>query len=399
MQTFNFYHKQPMFAIFVVVILLTITVAPLAAQETEEEECAAMIEYALATVGDACNELGRNEACYGNTQIAASGWEDAELEFTQPGDIVNVVDIASLATAPLNMEDNIWGVVLLALQANLPDTMPGQNVTFVLFGDVTLQNEVIPGGDAQSSYNAPMQAFRLTTGIGAARCKDVPRDGILIQAPTETTVNFLINGVEVVVGSTALIRISEDNKSLQIANLAGSVIVKSGDEEVELEVTQQVNAVSDSAPSEPEIYNYDAVRGLPVNLLPERVDIVAPGRNYRIYGCRFADGGDVANAGEDIAVGFGWGDSRDFAYQASRVELTATYDGQPMELWGLIGPTEDFSGQYEEYENFGWINWWWTIPNAQPGQHEIAVSGISNIPPDSVVGVSGEDMTCTITVR
>ena len=32
-----------------------------------------------------------------------------------------------------------WGVSLMQLQANLPDTLPGQNVTVLLFGDVTLQ--------------------------------------------------------------------------------------------------------------------------------------------------------------------------------------------------------------------------------------------------------------------
>ena len=314
--------------LFIVIILLAMTVAPITAQDdAEEEECAVMIEEALAVVGDACDGLGRNEACYGNTQIAASGWEDAELEFSEPGDITDIVDIASLSTSPLNMDENIWGVALLALQANLPDTMPGQNVTFVLFGDVTLENEVNPDevviaptltaistgnlnirsgpgtgyvvagtlstdeeitingrneagdwlqfvydgdiawiytplmtieddidmllvtdGDSGTSYSAPMQAFRLTTGIGDVGCEDAPRDGIMVQAPTDTTVNFLINGVEVEIGSTALMRLNEDDDSLQIANLAGSVIVKSGEEEVELEVAQQVNTVSGAAP-------------------------------------------------------------------------------------------------------------------------------------------------------
>jgi len=35
-----------------------------------------------------------------------------------------------------------WGVSLMRLQAGLPDTLPGQNVTFLLFGDVAIQNAV-----------------------------------------------------------------------------------------------------------------------------------------------------------------------------------------------------------------------------------------------------------------
>ncbi len=37
-----------------------------------------------------------------------------------------------------------WGVALLSVQANLPDTLPGQSVIFMLLGDTQVENAVQP---------------------------------------------------------------------------------------------------------------------------------------------------------------------------------------------------------------------------------------------------------------
>ncbi len=458
-------------------ILLIAT--PLAAQDTDDA-CPAMVEEAMTTVGEACEGLGRNEACYGNVQVNATGWEDNELDFTEPGDMANVMELSSLATFPLNTEDNTWGVALLALQANLPETLPGQNVTFVLFGDVELENEVNPnevvipptftgtatgninvrtgpdtgyaiaGGlatgdevtvngrneagdwvqftlegepawvyaplltlegngdtllvtvdETEPAYSAPMQAFRISTGIGESACEEAPRDGIMIQAPEDTTVNFLINGVEVTIGSTALMRLNESASGLSIANLDGTVIVESGDVEEELEVGYQVDVVSGSTPSEPESYAYDDVRSLPVNLLPEPVQIVPPGRIYNAPSvfCGFRDGGEpVATAGEPIAVRSGWRvpESGIEEWISAGAVQRVTYDGEPVELWGVVGPYDPTYSEESE-ENMYRLEWFWIIPAPQPGQHEIFLMGVETMPEMADIGY--EDAPCTLAVR
>ena len=40
----------------------------------------------------------------------------------------------------MDLVNGMWGVALLRVQANLPDTLPGQNVTMLLFGDVAIEN-------------------------------------------------------------------------------------------------------------------------------------------------------------------------------------------------------------------------------------------------------------------
>ncbi|MDX2136447.1 MAG: SH3 domain-containing protein [Chloroflexota bacterium] len=111
----------------------------------QNETCTAIIQEALAVVGEACAATGRNQACYGNIQLAATPRDGAPaFTFEQPGDVVNIADVETLRLSALDTDESSWGVALMQLQANLPDTLPGQNVTFLLFGDVEIENAVEP---------------------------------------------------------------------------------------------------------------------------------------------------------------------------------------------------------------------------------------------------------------
>lgn len=69
--------------------------ATLAAQE----ECPAYVTEALQTVGDACAELGRNQACYGFPDISAQ-LADPEWRFETAGDMVPLSVLQSIAVIP-----------------------------------------------------------------------------------------------------------------------------------------------------------------------------------------------------------------------------------------------------------------------------------------------------------
>lgn len=104
---------------------------------TARESCPAIVQQALQTVDDNCIQTGRNQACYGH--VAVEGLlSDAALRFERAGDIVDVAAISSISLGPMDVESGHWGMALLRLQADIPDTLPGQNVTLLAFGDVTL---------------------------------------------------------------------------------------------------------------------------------------------------------------------------------------------------------------------------------------------------------------------
>jgi hypothetical protein len=65
-----------------------------------------------------------------------------DFTFSAPGDMVAVSAVESLTLASQVADEGEWGVALMQLQANIPDTTPGQNVTFLLFGDVEIENRV-----------------------------------------------------------------------------------------------------------------------------------------------------------------------------------------------------------------------------------------------------------------
>jgi len=114
-----------------------------------QSDCPTIVQNALSATDDACQGTGRNQACYGNISLEAEPQEGiVEFDFEQPGDIVDVAGINRLSLEPLVEESELWGVALMQLQANLPETLPGQNVTFLLFGDVEITNAVESNVDA-----------------------------------------------------------------------------------------------------------------------------------------------------------------------------------------------------------------------------------------------------------
>ncbi len=111
----------------------------------QSADCPAIVQTALSAADTACASTGRNQACYGNVQLTAQANPNAtNFQFDKTGDLTDVSSIQSLHLAPLNLTDSTWGITLMNIQANLPDTLPGQNVTLLMFGDVELDNAVQP---------------------------------------------------------------------------------------------------------------------------------------------------------------------------------------------------------------------------------------------------------------
>jgi hypothetical protein len=126
-----------------VMLLLGASTAPLAAQDAST--CSALVERALTEVGNNCGGLGRNAACYGYTRVSASFTQEFESGyFSDPADTAELLTLKTIATAPLNETSGEWGVAVMNVQANLPTSLPGQSVTFLLLGDAQVENAVPP---------------------------------------------------------------------------------------------------------------------------------------------------------------------------------------------------------------------------------------------------------------
>ena len=125
----------------VLVILLMLPQSALA--QGDDEMCSTIVQDALSLTEEVCQtSTGRNQACYGNITLLAEpqpGIDD--LTFEQQGDIVDVDMIRTLQLSSMNRDADEWGVAYLQLQANLPDDS-SENLTLLLFGDVSIENAV-----------------------------------------------------------------------------------------------------------------------------------------------------------------------------------------------------------------------------------------------------------------
>lgn len=129
--------KQIMLAALILLLLVSGTAAQ---QSPTDTTCPPFVGDTLTALDALCAATGRNQACYGNVSIDATPREGVSFKFADLGDIVAVSDIDAMKLAALDLMGELWGVALLKIQANIPGTLPGQNVTFLIFGDVEIAN-------------------------------------------------------------------------------------------------------------------------------------------------------------------------------------------------------------------------------------------------------------------
>lgn len=174
----------------------------------QEAKCAAIARSALEQVNAVCEATGRNQVCNGNALVDIIPREDIEyLVFENPGDIVEFATIESIQLSSMDVEKEIWGMVLMRLQANLPNTAPGQGVTFLMFGNVQMANDTPIDSIEQNESQDNLQAFYFHTGIGDAPCKEAPNSGILVSTSEGMgEVSFLVNGVNISLSSMAFLQ-------------------------------------------------------------------------------------------------------------------------------------------------------------------------------------------------
>lgn len=208
-------------------IFVLICVGPVTVLAQQQNTCPEIVAQAIQAADQACQDTARNQACYGNINLSAQPSEGVEsFRFERVGDKANVADIQALRLSAMDLDSGDWGVALLRLQANLPDTLPGQNVTFLLFGDV----EMINATNADPNLR-PMQAFYLKTGSSDAQCAEAPDSGLLVQTPAGVgTVAFTVNGVNVDMGSTVFFQ-SHEETGMSVTTLEGAAYVAANGEQ------------------------------------------------------------------------------------------------------------------------------------------------------------------------
>jgi hypothetical protein len=139
-------------AIGLAVLMLVMPGVQVNAQGDGEEACPALVVTVLDSMADTCAATGRNEACYGSFRVDAA-LRDEAVTFEAPADVAPLYTLETIRTYGMDTAADVWGVALLRAQADLPESLPGQNVTFLLFGNVSMTNEGYIGAAAPEAVS------------------------------------------------------------------------------------------------------------------------------------------------------------------------------------------------------------------------------------------------------
>ena len=96
-------------AVFIVAtsLITRTTIFADSSAQLDTAQCPAFVEEALETVSNQCDGLGRNSACYGNTQVIAEfSQPQADDFFTQPSERAELVLFSRLQTTHCSWKPN-----------------------------------------------------------------------------------------------------------------------------------------------------------------------------------------------------------------------------------------------------------------------------------------------------
>lgn len=156
--------------------------SPRATAQDDGDQCALLVEDAVAQVQAACAGVERGQVCYGEpgVTVSASGIESVALD--EPS-ISDLAGLNALSTAPADPEAGAWGVAVLKLPANLPADGTDA-VTAVLYGGASITRAApVAAADTSAAEgatldvsNATNEPVNLRSGAGVAY-------GVVAQVP------------------------------------------------------------------------------------------------------------------------------------------------------------------------------------------------------------------------
>jgi len=182
-----------------------------------------VVEEALTAIGLNCSNMDVNTACYGYNLVNATRRQEGGPDFfSTPNARAQLSALATLQTGP-NAQGAGWGVAVMSLQANVPDSVPGQAINFLLLGGTEVENAVEPWEASRSRE----LAFYFRPGFGPASCSTVP-NAVAVRTPEGATIDLNANGAHIRLGSTAILRVLPPGNTMEVFTVEGTVILDAG---------------------------------------------------------------------------------------------------------------------------------------------------------------------------
>jgi hypothetical protein len=128
-----------------IIPLLMLALFNVAAVAAQERSCGQTVENALWSIRQHCADLARNSLCYSHPQVDLTFADDATMDdFSLPPQRASLVSLSSIRSSALDLERAHWGLAVLNLGANIPQTYLGPGIIVMLAGDAIAINEIDP---------------------------------------------------------------------------------------------------------------------------------------------------------------------------------------------------------------------------------------------------------------
>lgn len=106
-----------------------------------DNECSALVQTALEATQVACEGIQPGQACYGHVDVSALPYPQiTDFQFEIIGDLEDIANIEFLETGAADINQGIWGIARIDVEAFIPGTSEREIVTLLMFGDTNISN-------------------------------------------------------------------------------------------------------------------------------------------------------------------------------------------------------------------------------------------------------------------
>ena len=159
--------------------------------------CGKIVESAIWSIRQNCADLARDSLCYSHPSVDAIFASDSDaVEFNSPSHRAPLATLARVNTSGLGLDNSRWGVALMNLGANFPQTYEGPGVIVMLAGNAEVINEVNPADLMNISEPLSTAALADTTryklpGVIPAPVGGLSADEVLLVDAYDNTGDWL----------------------------------------------------------------------------------------------------------------------------------------------------------------------------------------------------------------
>jgi hypothetical protein len=250
--------------------LIVFLVAPAAlAQQETVYDCSMTMIRAPKEASRLCAGTEAGQVCYGNAPVEIEYQPGISSQPARLGDRLNLSDVVSIHSHAGSAQNGELGIAILKLA-----TGDGSTATLALYGETSLTLL------SESAGSPSIPTLSLETS-GLTRCSG-GSNNLVAQSAEQTPLHLTVNGVSLILDGTAVLSALR-GASLSVIIAGGNAQVSAGStmysmtagQQTYIKLGDETGLTAVEAPDVPKEVDRVLTVGIPFNLVPNRIDVLA----------------------------------------------------------------------------------------------------------------------------